>query len=263
MLNQKNLLPTLCHLCGMKATRNIKRFNYDAVMTRLKSMYLLKNAGGGSGYSPIHIAAGFDAPVDHQLKDNLNITLVDGMYLSINFVVADTNILVLPRTKGADNIAKIWAYIVSYKTSDKHRADVKPRYAYILVNPGKITQEETRVGVVTLDNVDKDDIKNTYDAFVTAALTDDETDFDIEIELQGVRTRSNMARERIKKRMHKMGLKVLKGKRASIYLRQTPKKCTVDLKRLQSEFPAAYAACVENGKRYEFITIKVHESQSN
>ena len=83
------------------------------------------------------------------------------------------------------------------------------------------------------------------------------------MELQGVRTRSNIARERIKRRMQKMGIRVLKGKRASIFLRQTPQKCVVDLKRLEAEFPAAYAACVSGGKRYEFISVKLHDNPAN
>lgn len=262
MLNQKNLLPTLCHLCGMKPTRNIRRFSYDAVMTRLKSMYLLKEAGGGSGFSPLHLAADLNGGENISLTEDLHINLVEGMFLAVNFVVGTTNVLVLPRTKGADNIARIWAYIVSHKTADQSGDGKKPRFAYILVNPAKITPDETRIGTVDLDGIDPADIRSTYDAFVTAALTDDETDFDIEVELQGVRTRSNVARERIKRRMQKMGIRVLKGKRASIFLRQTPLKCTVDLKRLQAEFPDAYAACVENGKRYEFISVKLHDNQN-
>ena len=121
MDTQKNLLPTLCHLCGMKATRNIQRFKYDAVMRRLHTMFLLADMGGGTGYSPLHIAA--DLPIGQKYRGtvltDVRHGLVDGMFLSVNFVINSTNILVLPRTKGADEIARLWAYIVHYaKTKD-------------------------------------------------------------------------------------------------------------------------------------------------
>ena len=62
--------------------------------------------------------------------------------------------------------------------------------------------------------------------------------------------------------MHKMGLRMLKGTKASIYLRRTTKKCTVDLKKLETAYPAAYRDCVTGGKQYEYITIRLHEPEN-
>lgn len=266
METPKNLLPTLCHLCGMKPTRNLQKFNCRQVMDRLETMFELRSIDAGSGFSPLHIAAcagsgtpEAPAPGQRISHSDLRIPLVDGMYLSVNFVIGNTNILVLPKTKGADNIARIWAYIVSYalsQTGDGHSCGSDAKFAYILVNPSKITPEQTTIGAIDMEIADADTLRSTYDAFVTAALTDDETDFDLEIELQGIRNKSNVARERIKRRMQRLGITTLKGKKASIFLRKTPQKCTVNLKKLEAEFPQAYKACVENAKRYEFITIK-------
>lgn len=264
MENQKNLLPTLCHLCGMKPTRNLRNFRYEAVMTTLLNKYTLKKQGGGTGFSPLHIAAEMagDKQADLYLDGENRVNLVDGMYLTINFIVGTTNVLILPNTKGAKHIARLWAYIVSCCLKKSDSPLQFNRYAYVLVDPRNIDKEHTRIDTISFDDVDNDVIESTYSAFVTAALTDDETDFDIEIELQGVRSRSNAARERIKRRMQKLGVRVLKGKKASIYLRSTPKKCTVDLKRLSIEFPEAYSACVtEEAKKYEYLTFKLnHEN---
>ena len=264
MDTQKNLLPTLCHLCGMKATRNIQRFKYDAVMRRLHTMFLLADMGGGTGYSPLHIAA--DLPIGQKYRGtvltDVRHGLVDGMFLSVNFVINSTNILVLPRTKGADEIARLWAYIVHYAKTKDAAPDPAERYAYVLVNPTRIEPDQTRIAAIDISTDDADICKSTYEAFVTAAVTDDETDFDIERELQGVRSRSNASRERIKRRMHKMGLRMLKGTKASIYLRRTTKKCTVDLKKLETAYPAAYRDCVTGGKQYEYITIRLHEPEN-
>lgn len=259
-MENKNLLPTLCHLCGLKETRNLRSFNYRSVMTRLEGMYHLMNAGGGTGYSPLHEAArmtpGRAAGVI--FRTDTRIDLVEGMYLSVNFTVNNTHIIVLPRTKGAEELARIWAYIIRYSA----HMDDSHRFVCILIKPRKITPSETRITEIDMD-VDQQVFKDTYDAFVAAALTDDETDFDIEYELQGVRSRSNVARERIKRRMQKMGISVLRGKRASIYLRKTPKKCTVDLLRLQKDYPEAFSTCVRDARQYEFITIKFNNPQND
>lgn len=253
-----NLLPTLCHLCGMKPTRNLRRFNYSLIMTRLESMYILKNSGGGTGFSPLHLATqGEEA--GGILKD-VHINLVDGMYISVNFIIAGYNVIVLPRTSAARNIARIWAYIVRHALSIAGNDYTFNKFTYILVNPSKITPEETQIGEIDLSEVDEETLKSTYEAFIAAALTDDETDFDIEIELQGIKTRSMAARQRIKRRMQKMGLKVLRGTKASIYLRNGSSRCTVDLKKLESEFPDAYKKCVKGAKHYEFLTIKLNDT---
>lgn len=263
METQKNLLPTLCHLCGMKATRNIRRFKYDAVMRRLHTMFLLADMGGGTGFSPLHIAAGlpigqkYDGPVLTDVRRGL----VDGMFLSVNFVINNTNILVMPRTKGADEIARLWAYIIHYAKTRDNDTEGAERYAYVLVNPAKIEPDQTRIATIDISEDSADVYRSTYEAFVTAALTDDETDFDIERELQGVRSRSNAARQRLKSRMRKMGLRMLRGTRASIYLRRTAKKCTVDLRKLETAYPQAYRDCVTSGKQYEYITIRLHEPE--
>ena len=258
-MKEKNLLPTLCHLCGMKITRNLQNFKYDAVMSSLKTKYELHRSGGGNGFSPLHLACKQckDDLVNYNCRTNERISLADGMYLDINFIVGRTNILVLPKCAGASTIARCWAMIVKHwLVSCKQPFEYN--YAYILVNPKKIDYANTTVEAIDLSYVDADTLKSTFDAFVTAAVTDDETDFDIEMELQGARDRSNRCRERIKHRMRSMGLNVLNGKKASIFLKTRPKQKKVDLAKLHTLFPDAYNACVSDEKRkYEYLTFKM------
>lgn len=255
----KNLLPTLCHLCGMKPTRNLMRFRYGVVMARLITMYHLYNGGGGSGFSPLHLAT-YGRAADFMAAD-CKIDLVDGMYIPVNFIMDDTMVLVLPRCAAAAEIARVWAWIARAAMQRAGDGRASSRFMYILVNPTKITDGQTVVGEVSFDGVSEADIEATYEAFLTSCVTNDETDFDIEIELQGLRSRSAASRERIKSRMKRMGVSVLRGSKASVYLRKASSKCTVDLRRLSDEYPEAYKACVSGGKKYEFLTIKLNENE--
>lgn len=255
----KNLLPTLCHLCGMKPTRNLMRFRYGAVMMRLKTMYHLYNAKTGCGYSPLNLVT--DGREAAFMAADCEIDLVDGMYIPVNFIMDDAMVLVLPRCAAAAEIARVWACIARAALQRAGDGRASGRFMYILVNPAKITPAQTVVAEVGFDGISEADIEATYEAFLTSCVTNDETDFDIEIELQGLRSRSAASRERIKSRMKRMGVSVLRGSKASVYLRKASSKCTVDLRRLSDEYPEAYKACVSGGKKYEFITIKLNDNE--
>ena len=247
----QDLLPTLYHLCGLQMTRNALRFSRDAVVRRISTTAQLV-ASGSKQFSPLHeayrLATGKDTDSIPDFR-TLRMFVVDGVFARVEEIRDDGPlILLLPKSAQAMYLARIFAIIIRQMFVEYDQIDlVEKPFVAVLVTPGDIS------------DIEPESLASTYEAFRTAIATNDESDFDLEIELQGMRTRTHAARERIKRRMQQMGVHVLKGSKASVFLRKSPKKVRVNIKLLRNKFPDAYRECVTNGKASEYITIKLRK----
>ncbi len=93
---------------------------------------------------------------------------------------------------------------------------------------------------------------------ITAELTNNGADLDLEAHLAHLRNLSESNRRRLLREMQALGVSELHGCGASIYLRCRSSSSRVDLARLQAEFPQAYAACVDVRQPRPYIIIKQH-----
>ncbi len=258
-MEQKNLIPTLCHLCGLQENRTIREFNYIRVMQKLYSLAENFEKRIGSGFSPIHFAAKQAKIIPGHLETiDQRIILCDGMYINVNFVYDNLNVIVLPRTSDAANVGKLWAVIVRKAMQKIGLKNADLPFVLVLVNPRHFDEKHTLAVAEPGRDYDDESAESLYKAFVTAAVTDDETDFDIEIEMHGIRLKASAARQRIKKRMKALGVKSLRGTKATVYLRSRGRKVRVDLKRLEMQYPAVYKDVVSVGDAREYITFKLN-----
>lgn len=259
----QDLLPTLYHLCGLQMTRNALRFSRDAVVRRISTTAQLV-ASGSKQFSPLHeayrLATGKDTDAIPDFR-TLRMYVVDGVFARVEEIRDDGPLIVLlPKSAQAMYLARIFAIIIRQMFVEYDRPELAEKpFVAVLVTPGKIDAQHTRILPVDISDVEPESLASTYGAFKTAIATNDESDFDLEIELQGMRTRTHAARERIKRRMQQMGVHVLKGSKASVFLRKSPKKVRVNIKLLRNKFPDAYRECVTNGKASEYITIKLRK----
>lgn len=258
-MEQKNLIPTLCHLCGLQPNKTIRDFNYLRVMQKIHNMAENFDAGVGTGFSPVHAAAAAASLAPGRLVAvDRRITVCDGMYININFVYDNLNIIILPRTAGAENVGRLWAVIARKAMESRGlHADAARPFVLLLVNTRHIDRAHTVIIPAPGEGYDDTSADNLYKAFIAAAVTDDETDFDLEIEMHGIRLKSSAARQRIKKRMKDLGVRSLCGSKATVYLRSRGKN-TVDIKKLMDKYPDVYRDVLVSAGTCEYITFRLN-----
>ena len=152
MKKQKNLLPGLCHFCDINPTPDMGALNCGSALSRLRELFFLTEAGEGIVYSPLHIAAGLPTTRNREFtyKQNVRVSLGDGVYTDINYIIDRTNILVLPDIEGAKRVARLWAYAVAYAAKKNGSEYADNFFAFILVKPGGIKLGNTSVEQIYL-----------------------------------------------------------------------------------------------------------------
>lgn len=184
----------------------------------------------------------------------ITLSLVDKLKLELPVCNEKFIGLPLPGCSCSERVAEIYAAVCRHALRKAgFEAEARKQF-FALLRDLKTGHVEARpIAAETAEN-DAD----IYNSLMTAILTNNETDFDIEIAAHELRSQTRTSRERIKRHMKSLGLKTLKGKKADMHLRASKKTTSVDIEKLAREYPEAYNACVRMRNSREYLQIKLH-----
>ena len=184
----------------------------------------------------------------------VRLSLISGLDIRLQICHEKFIGIALPDSRFSKRVAEIYASVCRHamRQAGLEEEAAKPFIAFLRnKKTGSIAPE-----VLTADTPENDGA--IYNSLLTAILTNNETDFDMEIAVHELRTQTRVSRERIKNHMKSLGLKVLKGKKADVHLRTSKRGAVIDVEKLAAEYPEAYKACLRNRESREFLQIKVH-----
>lgn len=250
-----SVIEKILSLTGCEKNRKFEAMNTGFATKIIALKYQLACNRGDRQASPLHQAAqkaGIDT--ESATLHRLTLPIVDDAAISLDIVCGNLVAVLLPLSAASAAVASVYASLCRHAMRrDGHIDPDDKTFVLIEYNP-KMTKY--RYSTIAANGAAQDE--SLYNAFVTAMLTNEELDFDLEVEMASLRDRSRCNRQRIKAKMKSLGLKVLRGRKADVYLRHGGRKVSVDIDLLARQFPEAYRCCCTEAHGYEYISLKLH-----
>ena len=222
--------------------------------------FLLSRSADSQADSPLIKAAKLcGASTDFRLLGTKTPLAYLDFTLSVPFITEGFAAFVLPRSSQSRRVATILGALARRVFRENGLFFDQASIPLVLIEycpKGKYTYQ------LIADNGD-DENQSLFDSFATAVCTNNEADFEIELEALRMRAASRGNREKIKERMKALGLKVLRGRKADVYLRRRSRKVSIDVAKLIEKYPEVYADCTRVRRGGEYITVKIHESATD
>lgn len=251
-----NLLPRIIAMLGLEGAKGWRTWRIDHAMQRLTVLYTLAEASGDRRPSPLHQALAILYP-DAEAKPKIHPVSVDIAqgYCLTAWLTADSHIIIaMPISNATANVADIYGNILASSLREIHVEASR----IICIRLG---DKLRKWSIDDVPMTDSESASNLRNAVITSILTNDETDFDIEIELSALRTRSTANRRRLQQRMERLGVSELRGKKATVFLRHKAGGVRIDLKRLETDWPQAYASCVTRSEKVSYLSVKLNKPE--
>ena len=239
-------------LLGVERQKNIAHWDLSLAKQNLKLQFELANHGGDIAKSPLHLALETE---DDRVFDAPSIELAPGLLAECDFLVGRHVAVLTPQVASAANIALILGsvYLEAQRRLGLTVADDARIVHITAAKSGRFAE------CTELEPMPAEQTRQILEGFITAACTNNELDFDVEMELSALRLRSSANRERIRTRMQKMGVSSLKGRKADVFLRRNRGFLRVNYALLKEKFPEAYAECVSQGESQFYLSVKLHK----
>lgn len=252
---KNDILQRVLLLLGLdkaKAFRNLDTANM-AKFIALK--YQLACSRGDTEKSPLHCAAAVaGVSIGGEELKTMKIPVVEGMAVCLDLVASTMVALILPATQSSGRVAAVFTSLCRHAMR-VNGFDGMAALPFVLV---EYNNRLTKFRYSVVRDCDAAQDESIYNAFLTALLTNEELDFDLEIEIASLRDRSRSNRQRLKAKMQSLGLKVLRGKKADVYLRRRGRKLSINIDLLAEKYPEAFAECCAERCGDEYITVKLH-----
>lgn len=240
-------------LCGASEAKAFRNERHELACEILSNRAELAKLSGNKANSPITLAHGLvgDAEQLYPIKRNVAVGITEEHELVVDFATPQCCVIVLPRSQWSERIARTIASVAISVIDVRHALATASKHWTLVEYDEKV--KKFRVSEVIPDIEESVNLRNRI---VSQLLSNNEADFDIEIELIELQKKSRANRQRILHHMEQMSIPELQGSRATVYFRQGKRKRIVNIDKLATDFPQAYAACVEEKPGSPYLVVK-------
>lgn len=256
--NNVKVLPSVLQLLGLEKLKPFAKFDFSGAAESLHLKFILANDCGDRSRSPLHRAAEIAGVSDFKVDEVMAKRTFENCTISLHILTDKFVVLIMPVSSSSRRVAAVYSALCR-RALDATCEGSKAELPFVLI---ETDARMKRFRYSLLEETAAEDNEILFNSFATAVCTNNEADFDLELEIFRMRSLSKINRERIKLRMKNLGVRMLRGKKADVYLRRRTMKTSVDVTLLSTKYPEAYAECCRELPAKDYLTVKLHDNDN-